>query len=170
MLSKSVTYTYKQVTEILNSRSEPAVVTFVDQVPKSEDEKLKVRFMIRAVSRPNGLTLNQIVTGLSPTLISSASQVVLFPGWPSPPYSLWFQWLRISAISRSDVTLTLYSPQVVLVEPNIPKQKQGAPPPNPKLNTQNNVEWRLELKPGETQTVTIQYTVEFPANKKVEGL
>ena len=56
------------------------------------------------------------------------------------------------------------------MEPNIPKQKQGAPPPNPRLNTQNNVEWRLELKAGETQTVTIQYTVEFPANKKVEGL
>jgi len=59
---------------------------------------------------------------------------------------------------------------VTLVEPNIPKQKQGAPPPNPRLNTQNNVEWRLELKAGETRTVTIQYTVEFPANKKVEGL
>lgn len=60
LLSKSVTYTYKQVTEIMNSRSEPAVITFVDQVPKSQDEKLKVRFMIRAVSRPNGLTLNQV--------------------------------------------------------------------------------------------------------------
>ena len=60
LLSKSVTYTYKQVTEIMNSRSEPAVITFVDQVPKSEDEKLKVRFMIRAVSRSNGLTLNQV--------------------------------------------------------------------------------------------------------------
>lgn len=47
LLSKNVTYTYKQVTEILNSRSEPAVITFVDQVPKSQDEKLKVRFMIR---------------------------------------------------------------------------------------------------------------------------
>jgi len=100
LLTKNVTYTYKQVTEILNSRDEPAVITFVDQVPKSQDEKLKV----------------------------------------------------------------------TLVEPNIPKQKQGAPPPNPRLNTQNNVEWRLELKAGETRTVTIQYTVEFPANKKVEGL
>ena len=60
--------------------------------------------------------------------------------------------------------------QVTLVEPNIPKVKQGAPPPNPKLNTQNNVEWRLELKAGETRSITIQYTVEFPANKEVEGL
>ena len=42
LLTKNVTYTYKQVTEILNSRDEPAVITFVDQVPKSQDEKLKV--------------------------------------------------------------------------------------------------------------------------------
>ena len=43
LLSKNVTYTYKQVTEISNTRSEPAVVTFQDQIPKSEDAKLKVR-------------------------------------------------------------------------------------------------------------------------------
>lgn len=42
LLSKTVTYTYKQVTEICNTRSEPAVVTFTDQVPKSQDERLKV--------------------------------------------------------------------------------------------------------------------------------
>ena len=42
LLSKNVIYTYKQVTEICNARSEPAVVTFKDQIPKSEDEKLKV--------------------------------------------------------------------------------------------------------------------------------
>ncbi len=42
LLSKNVTYTYKQVTEICNSRAEPAVVTFQDQIPKSEDVKLKV--------------------------------------------------------------------------------------------------------------------------------
>ena len=42
LISKNVTYTYKQVTEVCNTRSEPAVVTFKDQVPKSEDEKLKV--------------------------------------------------------------------------------------------------------------------------------
>lgn len=60
--------------------------------------------------------------------------------------------------------------QVTLTEPVIGKQKQGAPPPNPKLNAQSNIEWRLELKPEETRSVTIQYTVEFPANKEVEGL
>ena len=43
LISKTVTYTYKQVTEINNTRSEPAVITFVDQLPKSQDEKLKVR-------------------------------------------------------------------------------------------------------------------------------
>lgn len=60
--------------------------------------------------------------------------------------------------------------QVTLTEPVIGKQKQGAPPPNPKLNGSNNVEWRLELKAEETRSVTIQYTVEFPASKQVEGL
>ena len=45
LLSKNVTYTYKQVTEICNSRAEPAVVTFQDQIPKSEDTKLKVRLL-----------------------------------------------------------------------------------------------------------------------------
>ena len=42
LISKNVTYTYKQVTELCNTRDESAVVTFKDQVPKSEDEKLKV--------------------------------------------------------------------------------------------------------------------------------
>ena len=60
--------------------------------------------------------------------------------------------------------------QVTLVEPNIPKQKTGAPPPNPKLNAQNNVEWRLNLNAEETRSITIHYTVEFPASKEVEGL
>ena len=44
ILSKNVVYSYKQVTEISNTRSEPATVTFEDQLPKSEDEKLKVGF------------------------------------------------------------------------------------------------------------------------------
>ena len=56
------------------------------------------------------------------------------------------------------------------MEPVIAKQKQGAPAPNPKLNSQSNVEWRLELSPGESRSVTIYYTVEFPVNKEVEGL
>ena len=42
LISKTVTYTYKQVTEVNNTRKEPAVITFVDQLPKSQDEKLKV--------------------------------------------------------------------------------------------------------------------------------
>ncbi len=66
--------------------------------------------------------------------------------------------------------IKLHSAQVTLVEPVIAKQKQGAPAPNPKLNSQNNVEWRLELSPGESRSVTIYYTVEFPVNKEVEGL
>ena len=44
ILSKTVTYSYKQITEISNMRSEPAIVTFQDQIPKSQDEKLKVTF------------------------------------------------------------------------------------------------------------------------------
>ena len=64
----------------------------------------------------------------------------------------------------------LYFIQVALTDPVIAKQKQNAPPPNPKLNTQNNIEWRLELKPEETRSITVQYTVEFPTNKQVEGL
>lgn len=60
--------------------------------------------------------------------------------------------------------------QVTLTEPVIGKQKQGAPPLNPKLNSQNNMEWRLELKPNETRPITVQYTVEFPAKEQVEGL
>jgi hypothetical protein len=56
LTKKHVTYTYKQVTEICNSRSEPAVVTFKDQLPKSEDAKLKVH---DAVSL--GLTLHAVL-------------------------------------------------------------------------------------------------------------
>ena len=43
LISKTVVYTYKQVTEIVNNRSETAVVTYTDQIPKSSDEKLKVK-------------------------------------------------------------------------------------------------------------------------------
>ena len=118
LISKNVTYTYKQVTELCNTRSEPAVVTFTDQVPKSQDEKLKV----------------------------SATYILCL--------------LQSSCLSL----------QVSLVEPVIAKQKQGLPPPNPRLNGQNNVEWRLQLKAGESRSVCIHYTVEFPANKQVEGL
>ncbi len=46
ILSKNVTYSYKQVTEISNTRSEPATVTFQDQLPKSQDEKLKVNIFV----------------------------------------------------------------------------------------------------------------------------
>jgi len=61
---------------------------------------------------------------------------------------------------------------VNVVEPVLVKQKAGSPPPNPHMNGKNNVEWIIELKPEETKTFTIHYTVEFPANKAedVEGL
>lgn len=68
------------------------------------------------------------------------------------------------------VSVLLCVLQVTLIEPVIAKQKQNAPPPNPKLNAQNNIEWRLELKPEETRAIEVKYTVEFPTNKKVEGL
>ena len=42
ILSKNVTYSYKQTTEIVNTRSETATIIFHDQLPKSKDEKLKV--------------------------------------------------------------------------------------------------------------------------------
>jgi len=35
----------KQVTELKNSLSEPAIITFIDHVPRSQDEKLKVRYV-----------------------------------------------------------------------------------------------------------------------------
>lgn len=124
IISKTVTYTYKQVTELVNTRSEPAVITFVDQVPKSQDEKLKVWFR---------------------SLLS----------------------IRRSSFLNCDMSWLV---QVTLTEPVIAKQKQNAPPPNPKLNAQNNIEWRLELKPEESRSITVQYTVEFPTNKEVEGL
>lgn len=120
LLSRTVTYSYQQVTELHNTRNEPATVSFTDQLPRSEDEKLKVR-------------VQQVFTDSL--------------NYPLPP-----------------------SPQVTLVEPVLPKQKAGAPLPNPHLNSSNNLVWCLELAAGETHTVTVHYTVEFPANKKVEGL
>lgn len=43
VLSRTVTYSYQQVTELQNTRSEPAIISLTDQLPRSEDEKLKVR-------------------------------------------------------------------------------------------------------------------------------
>lgn len=42
ILSKNVVHTYTQVTEITNTRSDTTIITFLDQVPRSYDEKLKV--------------------------------------------------------------------------------------------------------------------------------
>jgi uncharacterized protein (TIGR02231 family) len=47
LLSRTVTYTYHQVTELHNTRSEPATISLTDQLPRSEDEKLKVRVTTR---------------------------------------------------------------------------------------------------------------------------
>ena len=50
LISKTVTYTYKQVTELINTRKELTVITFTDQLPKSQDVKLKVnRFYVHSV-------------------------------------------------------------------------------------------------------------------------
>lgn len=43
LVSKSVLYTYKQVTELTNNRQEPAIVTFTDHIPLSRDTRLKVQ-------------------------------------------------------------------------------------------------------------------------------
>ena len=50
------------------------------------------------------------------------------------------------------------------------KQKVGDPPPNPHLNSAHNLVWRLELIAGESRSLLVHYTVEFPAGKRVEGL
>ena len=123
LLSRTVTYTYQQVTELLNTRSEPAIISFTDQLPRSEDEKLKVRVQWQCI------------------------QYLVHPLPPSP------------------VCL-----QVTLVEPVLQKKRAGAPLPNPHLNSSNNLVWRLEVAAGQTHTVTLHYTVEFPANRRVEGL
>ena len=59
-----------------------------------------------------------------------------------------------------------------MIKPVLTKQKPGDPLPNPHLNGKNNVEWSVELQPEETKALTVEYTVEFPANKAgaVEGL
>ena len=61
LLSRSVTYTYRQVTEVTNTRSEPAILSFTDQLPRSEDEKLKVR--VQRYSVPAGMPLSSSLAG-----------------------------------------------------------------------------------------------------------
>ncbi|XP_065920409.1 protein F37C4.5-like [Dysidea avara] len=100
ILSKTVTYTMKQVTELKNSLGEPAIITFTDHVPRSQDEKLKV----------------------------------------------------------------------TLTNPVLPKKQPNGPEPNPKLNNSNNLEWKLEVPAGSDHVITIQYQVEYPSGKVVEGL
>ena len=86
LISKNVTYTYQQVTEITNTRSEMAIVTFTDQVPRSEDEKLKVRREGRDTCCSNSLTF---LTLLCPSLLSPSlpclppSLPCLLPSCPS---------------------------------------------------------------------------------------
>ncbi len=42
LISVSVIYTYKQITEITNTRKEPTTILFTDHIPLSKDEKVKV--------------------------------------------------------------------------------------------------------------------------------
>ena len=37
-----------------------------------------------------------------------------------------------------------------------------------RINKQNNVEWDLEINPGESKEVTLKYVVEYPVNEDVE--
>ena len=50
LLSRTVTYTYRQETELHNTRTEPATISFTDQLPRSENEKLKVRLINKVQS------------------------------------------------------------------------------------------------------------------------
>ena len=43
ILSKTISYTMKQLTVIKNTLSERAIITLTDHVPRSQEEKLKVR-------------------------------------------------------------------------------------------------------------------------------
>ena len=42
LINVSVIFTYRQVTEITNTRKEPAKIFFTDQIPLSRDDKLNV--------------------------------------------------------------------------------------------------------------------------------
>ena len=42
LITVSVVYTYRQVTEITNNRKESATILFTDHIPLSRDDKLKV--------------------------------------------------------------------------------------------------------------------------------
>jgi len=56
------------------------------------------------------------------------------------------------------------------MHPTIPKKQPTAPPPNPRLNNNNNVVWKLEIGGGKEHTITIHYQIEYPAGETVEGL
>jgi len=43
ILSKTISYTMKQLTVVKNTLSDRAIITFTDHVPRSQEEKLKVR-------------------------------------------------------------------------------------------------------------------------------
>ena len=56
LFSKNVVHTYTQVTDITNTRSDNTIITFLDQVPRSHDEKLKVNNKIKTFF-PHQVTL-----------------------------------------------------------------------------------------------------------------
>jgi len=56
------------------------------------------------------------------------------------------------------------------MNPVLPKKQPNGPEPNPKLNNSNNLVWKLEVAAGLDHVITIQYQVEYPSGKIVEGL
>lgn len=54
--------------------------------------------------------------------------------------------------------------KVKLIEPDLSK------PNAPKLNEQNNIEWKVNIKGQTSLDIPLKYSVEWPADKSIEGL
>ncbi|XP_014665727.1 PREDICTED: protein F37C4.5-like [Priapulus caudatus] len=62
--------------------------------------------------------------------------------------------------------------KVTLLEPVLPRENRKAEDTKPPVrqNKNNNIEWERTVKPGEAETFTLKYAVEYPAASKLDSV
>jgi hypothetical protein len=83
--------------------------------------------------------------------------------------------LKNTTASNAKISLTDYVPmsfndkiQVKLLEPNLKSSSSGSNNFKCRLNKQSILEFDLDMAMGKSETITIKYIIEHPANKKIE--
>ena len=72
-------------------------------------------------------------------------------------------------LSWLDEYLYVFARQVTLLEPVIKHPEKYDRSKPTRLNKHNNIEWEVDVGPGETKELSLKYNVEHPNTEEVEA-